>query len=117
MDDPHASKVVVGGDFNSSVGDLLGRERNEAADPFRLGRTNDAETYLMNWCLRNYLKWTNSFFRHCYRGTWKHTVTGAWHEIDGFLVKKGGQKKMGEGHKEFTSENRRVRPPTERDDV
>ena len=85
--------MVVGGDFNSSVGDLSGRERNEAADPYGLGRTNDAGNYLMNWCLRNNLQWTNSFFRHRYRGTWKHTVTGEWHGIDGFLVKKGDRKR------------------------
>ena len=51
------AKLVVGGDFNTSVGDLLGRERNKAAGPYGLGRTND----LMNWCLRNNLQWANSF--------------------------------------------------------
>ncbi|XP_063727214.1 uncharacterized protein LOC134854786 [Symsagittifera roscoffensis] len=81
-------KLVVGGDLNSSVGDLSGRERNEAAGPCGFGHTNDAGNDLMNWCLRNNLQWANSFFRHRYRGTWKHTVTGARHEIDGFLVEK-----------------------------
>ena len=86
------TKLVVGGDFNSSVGDLSGGERNETAGPYWLGRTNDAANDQMNWCLRNNLQCANSFFRHRYQGTWKPTVTGAWHEIDGFLVKMGTDK-------------------------
>ena len=63
------AKLVLGGDLNSSVGDLSSRERNKAAGPYGLGRTNDAGNDLMNWWLRNNLQRANSFSRHRYMKT------------------------------------------------
>ena len=35
------------------------------------------------------LAYTNSYNRHARRGTWLHPARGPWHELDGFLVKRG----------------------------
>ena len=89
-----AKKLVLGGDFNSSVGDTSQREEDDAVGPFGLGRTNAAGRDLIEWCHEQGLTWTSSFFRHNRRGTWKCPGRRTWHEIDGFMVKKKDRSRV-----------------------
>ncbi|XP_075264195.1 uncharacterized protein LOC142356111 [Convolutriloba macropyga] len=81
-------KIIVGGDFNSSVGNTEKRGVSNVAGAFGLGTTNTAGVDLINWCNEFGLCWTSSFFRQAKPGTWRHPRTGRWHEIDGFLVRQ-----------------------------
>ena len=72
--------LVIGGDFNSSVGDTRERSRDTVAGKFGLGKTNTAGVDLIEWCHANQLAWVNSFFQHKNRGTWKNPANGSWHE-------------------------------------
>ena len=88
----YKGKTVVGGDFNSSVGDIREREVPGTAGPHGLAKTNVAGRNLLNWCASEGLAWVN-FFREQKRGTWCHPATEQWHELDGFLVKQKEQSR------------------------
>ena len=47
--------LVIGGDFNSSVGDTRERSRDTVAGKFGLGKTNTAGVDLIEWCHANQL--------------------------------------------------------------
>ena len=85
-------KIVIGGDFNASVGKNRGRLGVYGREG--LGRMNDAGRDLMVWCEANGLAYVNSYMRHARRGTWQHPATGRWYELDGFLVKKEERHRM-----------------------
>ena len=62
-------KMIVGGDFNASIGDTSERDTSKAAGPFGLGKMNPAGRDLLNWCEGEGLVWVNSFFNEKKRGT------------------------------------------------
>ena len=88
------TKLIFGGDLNSSVGNDTKREKDEVAGPFGLGPTNSAGEDLINWCHEQCLSFVNSFFKHKRRGTWKCPARGTWHELDGFLVKQQQKSRL-----------------------
>ena len=85
--------LIIGGDFNASIGETTDREEDQAAGPHGLGRTNPAGHDLLNWCHEQGLAWGNSFFEHNLRGTWQCPSRNSWHEIDGFLVRQKNRSK------------------------
>ena len=89
--------LVIGGDFNATVGDIQVREADEAAGQFGLGKTNRAGRDLIDWCHEHQLCWVNSFFRHNNRGTWKNPAYHAWHELDGFVMKQSQRSRVARG--------------------
>ena len=78
--------VVIGGDFNASVGRSESREG--ICGRFGIGRVNDAGRDLIEWCEVNGMAYVNSYMRHARRGTWFHMRWARWYELDGFLVRK-----------------------------
>ena len=89
--------LVIGGDFNATVGDIQVREADEAAGQFGLGKTNRAGRDLIDWCHEHQLCWVNSFFRHNNRGTWKNPAYHTWHELDGFVMKQSQRSRVARG--------------------
>ena len=89
--------LVIGGDFNATVGDIQVREADEAAGMFGLGKTNRAGRDLIDWCHEHQLCWVNSFFRHNNRGTWKNPAYHTWHELDGFVMKQSQKSRVARG--------------------
>ena len=80
-------KLVIGGDFNASVG--RNQFRQGVCGRYGLGVSNEAGRDLINWCDQVGLAYANSYHRHARRGTWLHPARGTWHELDGFLVRRG----------------------------
>ena len=80
-------KLVIGGDFNASVG--RNQYRQGVCGRYGLGVSNEAGRDLINWCDQVGLAYANSYHRHARRGTWLHPARGTWHELDGFLVRRG----------------------------
>ena len=76
-------KLIIGGDWNSSIGDTNRRTQDKVAG-------ND----LINWCHEHELAWTNFFFRHKKRGTWKCPARKSWHEIDGFMTRQNQRSQL-----------------------
>ena len=88
------STLIVGGDFNASVGEGIFREPTPGLGPYGLGNCNAAGKDLINWCNGQDLAFVNSFFRHGKRGTWKTPGQSSWHEIDGFAVKQDQRSRL-----------------------
>ena len=76
--------VIIGGDFNASVGE--GKERAGVHGKWGIGRMNEAGRDLMDWCEAQGLTYVNSYMPHANRGTWYHVSRGEWYELDGFLM-------------------------------
>ena len=79
-------RLLIGGDWNANVG--RGSERNGVCGEFGVGRMNNADIDLIEWCGVNGLAYMNSFVRHAERGTWFNRMHGRWYELDGFVVKQ-----------------------------
>ncbi|XP_063711602.1 uncharacterized protein LOC134839904 [Symsagittifera roscoffensis] len=87
-------KLIIGGDWNSSIGDTNRRTQDKVAGAYGLGNTNAAGNDLINWCHEHELAWTNSFFRHKKRGTWKCPARKSWHKIDGFMTRQNQRSRL-----------------------
>ena len=55
--------MIIGGDFNSSIGAANNRTRDETTGPFGIGKMNAAGRNLKEWCQENEFCWQNSFFQ------------------------------------------------------
>ena len=60
-------KIVIGGDFNASIG--RGGERRGVCGKYGLGRGNEAGRDLVDWCEEMGMAHVNSFMRYKRRGT------------------------------------------------
>ena len=96
-------KIVIGGDFNASVG--RNRGRNGVYGNQGLGRMNESGRDFVQWCEMNGLAYVNSYMRHERRGTWQHPATGVWYELDGFLVRKEERHKLVKRMRTMTKED------------
>ena len=87
-------KLIIGGDWNFSIGDTNRRTQDKMAGAYGLGNTNAAGNDLIIWCHEHELAWTNSFFRHKKRGSWKCPARKSWHEIDGFMTRQNQRSRL-----------------------
>ena len=85
-------KLIIGGDFNASVG--RNQNRPGVCGRYGLGLSNEAGRDLVNWCGEVGLAYANSYVRHVRRGTWFHQARGRWYELDGFLVRSRDRGKI-----------------------
>ena len=85
-------RLVIGGDFNASVG--KDSEREGVCGRLGLGRANEAGRDLIDWCEEHDLAYVNSFVRHRRRGTWFNRMYGRWYELDGFIVRKAERHRI-----------------------
>ena len=67
-------RLVIGGDFNASVG--INEGRMAVYGKFGIGRMNEAVRDLIEWCEQHELVYVNSYMRHERRGTWFHMRYG-----------------------------------------
>ena len=79
-------RLVIGGDFNMSVG--KGNAREGVCGRYGIGRMNEQGRDFVEWCEENELVWVNSFLKHRRRGTWFSSRYHRWYELDGFVVRK-----------------------------
>ena len=86
--------MIIGGDFNSSIGAANNTTRDETTGPFGIGKMNAAGRNLKEWCQENEFCWLNSFFQQHRRGTWRNPATNQWHEIDGFIARSKDRKSV-----------------------
>ena len=77
--------LLIGGDFNSSIG--KGEERPQICGKFGLRETNRQGQELLNFCEENNLAWVNSFYSYKNRGSWFSNFNKKWYELDGFLMR------------------------------
>ena len=86
------NRLVIGGDFNMSVG--KGNAREGVCGRYGIGRMNEQGRDFVEWCEENELVWVNSFMKHRRRGTWFSARYHRWYELDGFVVRKRDRVRM-----------------------
>ena len=86
------NRLVIGGDFNMSVG--KGNAREGVCGRYGIGRMNEQGRDFVEWCEENELVWVNSYMKHRRRGTWFSARYHRWYELDGFVVRKRDRVRM-----------------------
>ena len=86
--------VVIGGDWNATIGKADKAVWAGTVGKYGLGRMNEAGDNLLQWAMFQNLCWANSFSNHPNRGTWFNPAYRQWHEIDGFFVKKSHRHQL-----------------------
>ena len=86
------NRLVIGGDFNMSVG--KGNAREGVCGRYGVGRMNEQGRDFVEWCEENELVWVNSYMKHRRRGTWFSARYHRWYELDGFVLRKRDRTSM-----------------------
>ena len=77
------------GDFNARVGRSTKQENEWHASlgNFGIGIRKENGLLLLEFCANNNLRICNTFFKHKFRGTWRHLRTKKWHQLDHIICR------------------------------
>lgn len=94
---PRGNVVVIAGDFNARVGSSPAVYIEAGvAGRHGVGVRNSSGDQLLNFCLKNRLCVTNTFFSHPdrHKYTWQHPRSKKWHVLDYVLITRAHLRKV-----------------------
>ena len=86
---PEKHCLYICGDLNARVGrsNTQENEWHGVLGNFGTGIRNENGLLLLEFCAKNNLKVCSTFFKHKFRGTWKHIRTKKWYQSNHIICR------------------------------